>query len=299
MDAREAADAARKLLARQEATEPERVAEALRSVWIQAVAPPEPGQKTMRDWGIDAPDYEALGVPVPVLSSIGREVGRLGRNRVEEFLPVACLLWNAYGREGRLVAAVGLGPMELAEPETVLPALYEMAQTCVFWEDCDQLAMKALEPILRKDPANWLERVGRWVSDENKWVIRAGLTAIGRLPMKEAAYAPRCVELVAPVLGHPDTDVKRALSFALRLCARGQVEPVKAFILAQSGVTDANSLWVLCDVVRSLWKPLLPQFADLLPVYRDWRETGEPAARRSVEGAIRLLEGAQHHGPAD
>jgi len=247
----------------------------------------------MRDWGIYDPDYEALGVPVPVLTAMGKEVGKVARARVVEFLPLARLLWDEYGREGRLVAVVGLGPMELAEPETVVPVLYEMAQTCAFWEDCDQLAMKALEPILRKDPANWLERVGLWVCDGNKWVIRAGVTAIGRLPMKDAAYTSRCVELVAPVLGHPDTDVKRALSFALRLCARGNVEPVKGFIAAQRGVTDADSLWVLCDVIRSLWKTLLPQFTDLLPTYRNWLETGEPAARRSVEGAIRLLEGAQ------
>ncbi len=295
MDAKEAAAATRGLLASYEPVDPAATAGGLREVWLQAAPPAEPesGQKTMRDWGIDAPDYEAVGTPVPVLSAMGKEVGKQARKRVDDFLPLARLLWDEYGREGRIVAVVALGPMELADPETVVPVIHGLAQTCVFWEDCDQLAMKALEPILRKDPVNWLERLGLWVTDENKWVRRASMTAIGRLPMKEAGYTARCVELVSPALGDPDTDVKRALSFALRLCARGEVEPVREFVLAHRDVTDADSLWVLCDVIRSMWKAILPQFADLLPVYRSWLETGEPKARRSVEGAIRLLEGVQ------
>jgi hypothetical protein len=46
-------------------------------------------------------------------------------------------------------------------------------------------------------------------------------------------------------------------------------------------------------VIRSLWKAQLPAFADLLPVYRAWLETGDRKARRSIEGAIRVLESAQ------
>jgi hypothetical protein len=65
---------------------------------------------------------------------------------------------------------------------------------------------------------------------------------------------------------------------------------VKGLILAQKDVTDADSLWVLCDVIRSLWRPLLPEFVDLMPVYEAWLETAEPRARRSVKGAIRALE---------
>jgi 3-methyladenine DNA glycosylase AlkD len=294
MDAKEAGIATRDLLAAYDPADPAMVAASLRELWLQAAPPPpdaQPGQKgTERDWGIDNSHYEAVGVPVPILTAMGKEVGKVARKRVGDFLPLARLLWDDYGREGRIVSAVSLGPMELSKPEDVVPVVYEMAQTCVFWEDCDQLAMKALEPVLRKDPENWLEPIGTWVLNENKWVRRAGITAIGRLPMKHAGYTARCVALVGPALGDPDRDVKRALSFALRLCARGEVEPVKAFILAHRDITDADSLWVMCDLIRSGWKAQLPQFVDLLPIYRNWLETGEPRARRSVQGAIRILE---------
>jgi 3-methyladenine DNA glycosylase AlkD len=297
MDKGEAALTTRTLLAGYDPANPAAMADALRKAWLAAAPPPppelEPGQKAMlRDWGIPDPNFEAVGTPVPVLTAMGKEIGKLARKRVGGFLPLAQLLWKAYGREGRIVAVVALGPMELADPERVVPVLYDLVQSCVFWEDCDQLAMKALEPVLRKDPENWLERLGPWVGDENKWVRRAAMTAIGRLPMKQPAYTARCVELVGPALGDPDTDVKRALSFALRLCARGDTAPVNAFVRAHRDMTDADSLWVLCDLMRSMTRTLLPYFSELLPIYQAWLETAEPKARRSVAGAIRVLEGA-------
>lgn len=298
MDDKEAASAAREVLAHHDPACPQAAAGALRRIWLAASPAPAAelpaGQKQLlRDWGIHQEGFEAAGVPVPVLTAMGRELGRPARRRVLDYLPLVRLLWQDYGREGRIVAVVALGPMELADPETVVPLLGELAATCVFWEDCDQLAMKALEPVLRRDPGTWLEPIGAWVGDGNKWVRRAALTAIGRLPMARPEVAARCVELVAPALGDPDLDVKRALSFALRVSARGQIEPVKRFLAAQGDVRDANRLWVLCDVIRSMTRTLLPLFADLLPVYRTWLETAEPKARRSVEGAIRLLEEVQ------
>jgi 3-methyladenine DNA glycosylase AlkD len=294
MDATGAAAAGRDLFreAAYDPGDPAATARSLRAIWLQAVRPSAPGMD--RNWGIDDPNFEAVGAPVPVLVAIGQEIGRIARKRVPEFLLLAELLWDKYGREGRIVAAVALGPMELADPHRVVPVLYRLAQTCVFWEDCDQLAIKAVDPVLRRDPAVWLDYFGSWVTDANKWVRRAGLTAVGRLPMKRAAYAARCVELLAPALGDPDLDVKRALSFGLRLTARGGVAPLKAFITARQHVTDADSLWVLCDLIRSMTPELLPQFVDLLPVYQAWLETADPKGRRSVEGAIHLLR--QVHG---
>jgi hypothetical protein len=103
------------------------------------------------------------------------------------------------------------------------------------------------------------------------------------------AGVERCVELLAPALGDPDVDVKRALSFALRLSARGNPSPVRSFIMAHQEACDTHSLWVLCDVIRSMARTLLPEFVVLLPVYRAWLGKAEPQARRSVEAAVRLL----------
>ena len=298
MDAKEAASKTRDILKDYDPAAPAAIADALRGVWRAAAPELAPqlipgGQPFVRDWGIRRTDYEAVGTPVPVLRAIGQEIGRVARKRVEAFLPLARLLWDRYGREGRVVTTVFLGPMELADPERVVPVILDMARTCEFWEDCDQLAMRALEPVLRREPEAWLAQFGEWVRDESKWLRRAALTALGRLPMVEPEYTARCVELVSPALGDADTDVKRALSFAVRLCARGEIEPVKQFVRDHAGRTDADSLWVLSDVARSMTPAFLPEFVDLLPIYEAWLETAEPKARRSVEGAIRVLQKAR------
>jgi len=284
MDPKEAASAARQIIGSYFPADPDSTAAALRDVWLRATPT-----------GIDLAKAEQFlslktaGTPVPVLKAMGGEIGKVARKRVADFVPLARHLWDDYGREGRILASTFLGPMELAAPEAVIPVIYQLAQTCMAWEDCDQLAMTALESIVRKNPEGYLDCLGPWVSDENKWVRRAAITAIGRLPMKHAKYTARCLELVEPALADSDLDVKRALSFAIRVSARGQIAPVRDFILAHRAVADADSIWVLCDVIRSMTKVLLPQFADLLPVYEAWLETVDARTRRSVETAVNIL----------
>jgi 3-methyladenine DNA glycosylase AlkD len=236
--------------------------------------------------------FEVIGVPVPALSEIGKEIGKVARKRVDDFLPLARLLWDDYGREGRLVACTFLGPMELAAPERVMPAIEEMARTCATWEDCDQLAMRALEPVVRKKPEEYLATMERWVGDPNKWVRRAGITVVARLPMKRPEYTATCLDMVEPALGDEDQDVRRAVSFAIRMGARGESGAVVDFIKNQAHRTDAASIWVLCDAMRSMTKKSLPLFRELLPVYENWLNAVDPKSQRSVDSAINALRSA-------
>jgi len=234
-------------------------------------------------------EFKALGVPVPVLRDMGKEIGKMARKRVDDFLPLARGLWDGYGREGRLVASTFLGGMELAAPQRVIPVIYRLAQTCVTWEDCDQLAMSALEPVVRREPAEYLATLEPWVADANKWVRRAAITVIGRLPMKHDMYTERCLRMVEPALGDDDPDVRRALSFAIRMGARGDPKAVSAFIRRQAHRTDPASIWVLCDAIRSMTKKFLPHFRDLLPVYEKWLTMVGAKSQRSVNSAIKVL----------
>ncbi len=285
MDPKEAANAACQIIGDYSPADPDSTAAALYDVWLQATPTGIDLVKAEQFLGL-----KTAGTPVAVLKAMGQEIGKAARKRVADFIPLACHLWDNYGREGRIVVSTFLGAMELAAPAVVMPLIYQLAQTCIAWEDCDQLAMTALEPIVRKNPEDYLDRLAPWVADENKWVRRAAITAIGRLPMKRADYTARCLELVEPALSDPDLDVKRALSFAIRVSARGQIAPVCDFILAHRDVADPDSIWVLCDVIRSMTKALLPQFADLLPIYEAWLETADARTQRSVESAIKTLK---------
>lgn len=266
---------------------PEAAAQALESLWLRA-----PASEVV---GLTSDDREALkavGVPVDVLAEIGQAVGSLARKRVEDFLPLMQKLWEGHGREGRIAAVHALGPMELAAPATVVPVVYKLARTCLAWEDCDQLAMRALEPIVRKKPEEWLPVMGEWLKDENKWVRRAAVTVVARLPMKHVQLTARCLELAEGLLWDEDRDVKRAVSFAIRLSARGSISLVRDLLRRNVPPQDARAAWVLCDVIRSMTIKFLPEFASLIPLYDQWAENPELDSkdRRSVDSAVSALK---------
>jgi len=279
----------RRILAGYEPVNGGEVAGSLEALWSQ-VPTTEGGAALVKAEIRDG--YKALGVPVPALTEIGKEIGKVARRRVDEFLPLARLLWEQGGREGRLVACIFLGDMELAAPEKVLPLILELAPSCLTWEECDQLAMRALEPIVRKRPDQFLGTMEEWVRHESKWVRRAGVTVIARLPMKRPEYTSTCLGMVEPLLGEGDPDVRRAVSFAVRMAARGDPTCVVDFIESQFHRTDPDSIWVLCDAMRSMTKKLLPEFKVLLPVYQNWLARVDARSQRSVASAIRVLEGA-------
>ena len=265
---------------------PRATADALRDLWLQFEPKSVGGIKAeLRE------QQETVGIPVPVLKAIGKEIGKVARKRVNDFVPLARLLWDDYGREGRVVAVIFLGAMELADPETIVPLVMELCRTCVTWEDADQMAMSALEPIVRKKPEQWLSAMEPWLVDENKWVRRVGVIVVGRLPIKHPVYAARCLELTERLLLDEDIDVKKAVSFAVRLIARGEIEPVRNFLARHVPPENPAATWVLCDAIRSMTRQFLPEFVSLLPLYEQW--AADPALstkdRRSVESAVKTL----------
>jgi 3-methyladenine DNA glycosylase AlkD len=228
---------------------------------------------------------------VPVLQAIGQEIAKFAKKQIEAYIPLAQLLWEEYGREGRVIAVYPLGAMELVQPETILPILLDLCRTCITWEDADQLSMRALEPIVRKKPGEWLDALVPWLADESKWVRRAGITAVGRLTMKHPGYTARCLALTKDLLCDDALDVKRAVSFAIRLAARGDIVEVRKLLETEVPPENPAATWVLCDVIRSMTKVFLPEFKSLIPRYETWAADPDltPKDRRSIDSALGTL----------
>jgi len=283
-------DRVAQIAAKYDAADPRPTADALQALWLTFEPKSVGGIKAEQ-----RAQQETVGIPVPDLKAIGRAVGKTARKRIEAYLPLMELLWDEYGREGRVVAVIPLGQMERTAPERIVPLLQELCGSCVTWEDADRLAMDALEPIVRAAPETWLERIEPWLGDEDKWVRRAGVIVVGRLPMKRPAYTTQCLALIERLLLDPESEVRKAVSFAIRLAARGETAPVRAFLARQVPPQDPAATWVLCDAVRSMAKALLPEFASLLPQYERWAADPDlgAQARRSVESAVHTLQRVQ------
>jgi 3-methyladenine DNA glycosylase AlkD len=277
------------LVATYDLQNPGATADGLRDLWLRFEPKSIAGIKAeLRE------QQETVGIPVPVLKAIGKELSKVARKQVEDFVPLTRLLWDEYGREGRVVALIPLGAMELVAPDVVVPMLKEMGRTCITWEDSDRLAMDGLEPIVRKNPEEWLEKIGPWLEDESKWVRRAGVIVVGRLPMKHPGYARRCLEMTERLLFDEEVDVKKAVSFAIRLTARGDVGEVVGFLRRHVPPQNPVATWVVCDAIRSMAKKLLPEFVPLLPLYERWASAADLGGkdRRSVESAVKVLQKA-------
>ena len=276
-----------KTLLKYDPEKPKVVADELRNLWLQYDPKSiEVIKAELRE------QQETIGIPVPILKSIGKEISKVARNHLDDYLPLIQLLWDEYGREGRVIATIPMGAIELTDPEIVIPLLREMCRTCLTWEDVDRLAMDALEPIVRKKPEEWLSVTESWLDDENKWVRRAGVIVIGRLPLKRPDYAGQCLGLIERLLYDEDEDVKKAVSFAIRLVTRGEIGPVHELLTQHVPPVNPAATWVLCDVIRSMTKSLLPEFVDLLPLYEEWSasESLTTQGRRSIQSAIKTLK---------
>lgn len=269
-------------------SKPEVTAKALRKYWLGFA--PNKGIELIK--AEQREQFEAIGIPIPTLKAIGDEIAKTARQDVNGFIPLAQLLWDEYGREGRVVALIIFGEMELIEPQRLVPLLKELCKQCVSWEDADRLAMDAVEPIVRKYPDPWLSEMEAWLKDENKWIRRAAITIIGRLPMKHPAYTSQCLALTEWLLSDAEGDVRRAVSFAIRTCARTDPKLACTFLKKQVPATDSAAVWVLCDVIKSMDRRIIAEFAPLLPRYKKWGAAPNISGKdkRSIESAIKVLQ---------
>lgn len=239
--------------------------------------------------------HKMVGIPIPVLRAMAKPLKKAAGKRVDAYLPLSRLLWDEFGREGRNIALIALGGMELKAPQTVEPLLFELCPSCATWEDADRMAMDALEPIVRKRPDEWLNAMQRWLDDDDRWRRRVAVTVVGRLPMKHPATTARCLTMIEPLLPDAREEVRKATSFAIRLAAKGDAALVAAFLDRHVPPGDPAATWVLCDAVRKMATKLLPIFVPLQANYEAWAGVPSltPKDLRSVQSALKALRKAR------
>lgn len=233
---------------------------------------------------------KVVGTDVNILKAIGQTVGKASKKEVDMFVLLSEILWNRYGLEGRIVAAHILSFLNEKDPDRIITVCYNLLQNCITWGECDNMAY-GIEPIIRKKPKEYLDRLIPWLTNENKWIRRAALNVLARLPMKQPAFTKQALDMIIPCLEFDDNDVRRTCSFAIRMSARGDIKACYSFIEENTGGDNANKIWIFCDAMRSMTKQFLPEFKPLLPLYKKWlNDTQNPKSDKSLKAAIKLLE---------
>ncbi|MBI9043823.1 MAG: DNA alkylation repair protein [Anaerolineaceae bacterium] len=280
----------REMLERYDASNPESFAAQLRGYWLLFEPKSTNFIKTeLRDL------QENVGIPVAVLKAIGKEIAKQSKKDVDKYLPLSNILWEKFGREGKIVSIYPFGAMELVDPERIFPILEDLSRTCISWEDADQIAMYAVEPIIKKYPDEWLPRLQPWAEDENRWLRRIAITVTGRLAMKQEKIVPVCLQMAEQMLSDEEEVVRKAVSFGVRLAARGDTAEVRDFLAKHIPPEDRRSAWVLCDIIRSMGVALMPEFLPLLPQFEQWKNDVDVSAKekRSIESAVKVLKKAE------
>jgi 3-methyladenine DNA glycosylase AlkD len=205
--------------------EPDRCVEAARD-GLAAIADPAylAGQRMVAP-GIGP----LLGVRLPLLEGVDRALRHELRDvREARLVPLAEALARDPIRELRWLACWLLGRLLPGEPERAWQVLRRMAAESDDWITVDTLASTMAAGILQ-EPYRWAE-LEQLVYSSNRWERRLVGSTVATMPFADRA-AGRTPEVVAHglalvglLIGDPEPDVQKALSWALRSLAR--VDPV-------------------------------------------------------------------------
>jgi 3-methyladenine DNA glycosylase AlkD len=187
------------------------------------------------------PEEGALGVSLPRLRRLAREIGRDTR--------LANDLWKSGVHEARLLATIVADPADATRAQ-VERWLRDVAS----WDLCDGLALNLV------DKTPWAyEAAAAWARREEEWVKRAGLATIAGLAWHDRSATDtklRPLLALAEDAAYDERNhVKKAASWALRQAAKRRPALAKDALAAARRLAASESRaarWVASDVRRDI-----------------------------------------------
>ncbi|MFH1136655.1 MAG: DNA alkylation repair protein [Pseudomonadota bacterium] len=189
---------------------------------------------------------KALGVRVPALRRLARELGR-DRTRALE-------LWARGLRETRILAS-------LTDDPAMLTAGQMEAWTAEFydWEICDQCCANLFE----KSPLAW-SKAGEWSGREDEFFKRAGFVLMARLAVSDKKTGDKEFENFFPLIEREADDdrnlVKKAVNWALRQIGKRSFHLNGLALETAARIKKRGSRaagWISSDAIRELTNPAI------------------------------------------
>jgi 3-methyladenine DNA glycosylase AlkD len=247
-----------------------------------------------------------LGVRQPLLHAVtGGLRAATRRDRPTSLLDVAGHLirdpllelhWIAYGLLERTIAD---------EPERTWQLVRTEGRSAGNWICVDTLAHVAARGVLA-EPYRWAE-LEQLVYSPSRWERRLAGSTIATIPHtnRTTGRTPEVVRrglaIVDDLIGDPEPDVQKALSWALRTLASVDLAATAAFLRAETrtarATDDGYRAWVIRDTCEKLPAPLAAELRDALSGIR--RRPGAPSTSRASARAADFLAYGLAVAPAE
>lgn len=183
----------------------------------------------------------ALGIPVPVLRRMAREIGRNHS--------LALALWKTGVHEARILAGMVDEPAEVSERQ-----MESWAADFNSWDLCDQCCSNLFDrtPHAYKKAAEWSRR-------KEEFVRRAGFALMACLAVHDRKAGDERFVRFLPLIKQQSVDgrnfVKKAVNWALRQIGKRNVRLNRLAIRAAEEILKLDSpsaKWIASDALREL-----------------------------------------------
>jgi 3-methyladenine DNA glycosylase AlkD len=183
----------------------------------------------------------ALGVPMPALRKLGRELG------TDHALSLA--LWKTAIHEARILAAL-VGDPELLTAREADAWVRDLDS----WDVCDQLCMNLLD----RTPFAY-EKAAEWSWRKREFEKRAGFALMAVLAVHDKAAPDSKLAAFLAVIEREATDernfVRKAVNWALRQIGKRSPGLKRKAVAAAKRIAKLDSKparWIACDALREL-----------------------------------------------
>jgi 3-methyladenine DNA glycosylase AlkD len=227
----------------------------------------------------------ALGVRLPLMEAAHKAFKR--ETRAVPTAQLHSLVERLLANDVSEIRWFGIWDMErlLAKnPDRTWRLMRIAAQEATEWITVDTLAHPYATGVLR-EPRRWSD-LQAFVHSPSRWERRLVGSTIATLPhvrhagAKDKGVASRGLMLIGMLVGDPEPDVQKALSWALRSLAAIDPEAVVAFVERETATArktnDGNRAWVLRDTLAKLPKETAATLRPQLDGLR--RRAASPAA---------------------
>jgi 3-methyladenine DNA glycosylase AlkD len=247
-----------------------------------------------------------LGVRLPLMD-VTHKAFKRGTRKTPTSLLVDAMdhLMRQELREIRWFGMWNLERLLPTDPERTWQLMRRGAAEADEWITVDTLAHSYGAGILR-DPRRWSE-LELLVYSPSRWERRLVGSTIATLPhvklagSRDLVVAARGLELIGQLIGDSDSDVQKALSWALRTLAAIDPTATLTFVERETAeacrIEDGHRAWVLRDTLSKLPEGAQARLRDQLAGIR--RRPGAPSTSRAATSAVEFASAGAASRPAN